>query len=295
MKAILQNKGVPADLKQALKARAAVYGQLLKPSWFHKGFDLSSKTTTNKSRRLARAMFFGAVLFAGQLGAQQLCSLMTKGDKTILENMRPDYYGSAAQFKKALAKAPLLQIVEHVDKARAKEIIDSLQQHTNDLDYLQSLITSASSDPPINPSMNALTDAFKRRRFTGSFQSEARSIELDTLVHMATKGEEDDEDREQKEDSTRGKATRITDHTSPCYAFQHANCDRTQCRYQHVCMLCSSSSHGAKDCKSNEHKSSGSSSKGGAKKRGAKKRKKERPPHPRFRRDRAWNEESSEQ
>ena len=191
---------------------------------------------------------------------------------------------------KALAKAPLLQILELVDKARMKEIFDNLQQHADDLDYLQSLITSASSDPAINPSMNALNDAFKRRRFTGSFQSEGRSIELDTLVHTATKGDHDDEDRDHKKDSAGRKESRVTDQSASCYAFQHGNCDRSQCRYQHVCMLCSSSSHGAKECELNEHSQRRKTSES---KRGTKKRKKTRPPHPRFRRDRA-NEDSSE-
>ena len=107
-------------MKQALKARAAVYGQLLDPSWFCRGFDLSAKTKTIKSRRLARAMFFGSVLFASQLGAQQLRRLMAKGDITILEKMRPSSYGTAAQFMKALGKAPLLQILELVDRATMK-------------------------------------------------------------------------------------------------------------------------------------------------------------------------------
>ena len=58
LKMVLKNKGTCTDLKQALKARAAVYGQLLEPAWFCKGVDLSTKTKlTSKSRRLAKAMF----------------------------------------------------------------------------------------------------------------------------------------------------------------------------------------------------------------------------------------------
>ena len=69
LRTVLKNKGACTDLKQALKARAAVYGQLLDPAWFGKGVDLSAKTKlTPKSRRVARAMFAGAALFAAQLG-----------------------------------------------------------------------------------------------------------------------------------------------------------------------------------------------------------------------------------
>ena len=38
-----RDKGSCTELKQAVQARAAVYGHLLNPTWFSKKFDLSSK------------------------------------------------------------------------------------------------------------------------------------------------------------------------------------------------------------------------------------------------------------
>ena len=282
LKAVLQNKGSCADLKQPLKGRAAVNGQLLDPSWFCKGVDLSAKTKTNpKSRRLARAMFIGAVLFVSQLGFQELRRMMTEGDRTVLDNMDLTSYGTAAQFLKALNKAPLCQILEVTNQLKYKEVLEKLLQHEDGLDYLQTLISSVGNEPAINPTMNAVNEAFTRRWFSGKFRSGERSIELDTLVQMSTTGERDNDDRVQTQVATTGA------HSSPCFAFQHGNCRKLQCRYVHECLRCGSSSHGSDECKSNRsHRSPNRSS---SRNEANKRQKKERPPHPRYRRDRAWN------
>ena len=69
---ITKSKGSTADLKQALKARAAIYGSTLDPSHFRKGADLSAKVKTTKDRRKARGMFIGAPLFVAQAGAHNV-------------------------------------------------------------------------------------------------------------------------------------------------------------------------------------------------------------------------------
>ena len=282
LKTVLKNKGACADLKQALKARAAVYGQLLDPAWFAKGVDLSSKTKMiPKSRRLARAMFAGAVLFASQLGFKELRKLIMDGDKKILADVNPASYGTAAQFLKALRKAPLLQILEITNKQRYKEILGRVMQHDDDLDYLQTLLISANNEPAVNPTMNALNEAFARRWFSGRFRTAGRSIELDTIVHMCTKGEGDDDDKAQKQIKSDAKPY-------PCFAFQHDNCNKRQCRFSHKCMKCGSSSHGSDRCDSS--RSSGSRrTRRASSDRGSTHTSTtpSRPPHPRYRRDRA--------
>ena len=62
-------------------------------------------------RRRARAMLIGAVLLTAQLGFQDIRGEMREGDRSILDQMRPDQYGTVTQFKKALREAPLLQIL----------------------------------------------------------------------------------------------------------------------------------------------------------------------------------------
>ena len=82
-------------------------------------------------------MFAGAVLFASQLGFKELRKLITEGDKKILADINPTSYRTAAQFLKALGKAPLLQILEITNQKRYKEILERVLQHDDDLDYLQ--------------------------------------------------------------------------------------------------------------------------------------------------------------
>ena len=57
-----QTKGVSPDLRQALQARAAIYGDLLDPAWFVRNTDLSAKAKSVKDRRIARSMLIGSVL-----------------------------------------------------------------------------------------------------------------------------------------------------------------------------------------------------------------------------------------
>ena len=75
------------DLKQTLKARAAVYGSALDPSWFCKGVDLSSKVKTLQDRRVARGMLIGAALFTVQMGAQKIRKLLSEGKAGVTDKI----------------------------------------------------------------------------------------------------------------------------------------------------------------------------------------------------------------
>ena len=61
--------------------------------------------------------------------------MITDSDKKILADIDPASYDTAAQFLKALRKAPLLQILEITNKHRYKEILGRVMQHDDDLDY----------------------------------------------------------------------------------------------------------------------------------------------------------------
>ena len=118
--------------------------------------------------------------------------------------------------------------------------------------------------------MNAVVDALKRRRFKGRLKSQGESVELDTLLHKGTKGDKD-EDAEFQEKYV---GSQTAANKRKCYAFQKDECEYPDCRYRHVCVVCDSKSHGAITCNQNKN----------SKNRAAKKTK---PPHPRYRRDRA--------
>ena len=127
-------------------------------------------------------MLVGAALLVAQVGAHNIRKLLTHGDGAKLANMRPDSRGTAAQFKTALSKAPILRMIEYFDEEKYRDLKECLLQQADDLDFLQGLVNTAIKEPSLNPAMNALNDAFGRRRFSKRFKTEGRSLELDALI-----------------------------------------------------------------------------------------------------------------
>ena len=227
---VTKAKGSTADLQQALKARAAIYGKTLDPTHFRKGVDLSSKAKNHRDRRRARGMFIGAPLLVAQVGAHNIRKMLNDGDRSILQKMRLDTRGTAAQFLKALTKAPLLQILERINADRYKEVREGLLQQADDLDFLQTVVTSVHDAPALNPTLNAITDAFNRRRFSGRFRTAGRGMEMDTLLYQSTKGVKDDDDATSLVGNISGTSQqsryRTGGEAQHCYAFQSGSCHR---------------------------------------------------------------------
>ena len=247
-----------------------MYGTSLDPKYFDKGKDLSKKTKNPRDRRIARGMLIGSALFVAQIGAHNIRKMLTDGDKSTLAEMRPDSRGTAAQFMKALAKAPVLKIIEHVNLEKYQELKEHLLQQGDDLDFLQNVVKLATEEPALNPIMNAIGDAFSRRRFSGRFKTPGRSLELDLLLYQSTRGTLDDDDTAPISIGTSTQGNNAGFSTQrPCFAFQHGTCNRQQCIFQHVCLVCRSDTHGSDRC--NKRRSDANT----------------KPPHPRFRRDRA--------
>ena len=121
--------------------------------------------------------------------------------------------------------------------------------------------------------MNAVVDALKRRRFKGRLKSHGESVELDTLLHKGTKGDTD----EDAEFQVKPAGGQMAANKRKCYAFQRDECEYPDCRYRHVCIICDSKSHGAISCNKTKY----------PKNRAVKKTK---PPHPRYRRDIAYDD-----
>ena len=227
---VTKAKGSTADLQQALKARAAIYGKTLDPAHFRKGVDLSSKIKNHRDRRRARGMFIGAPLLVAQVGAHNIRKMLNDGDRSTLQNMRLDTRGTAGQLLKALSKAPILQIIERINADRYKKLREGLLQQADDFDFLQSVVTSVLESPSLNPSMNAITDAFNRRRFSGRFRTAGRGIEMDTLLYQSTKGVKDDDDISRPVGNTgvpnQQSRNRTGGEAQHCYAFQSGSCHR---------------------------------------------------------------------
>ena len=97
--------------------------------------------------------------------------MLNDGGRSTLQEMRLDTRGTTAQFLKALREAPLLQILERINPDRYKKLREGVLQQADDLDFLQTVVTSVHETPALNPTMNAITDAFNRRRFAGRFRT----------------------------------------------------------------------------------------------------------------------------
>ena len=120
-------------------------------------------------------------------------------------------------------------------------------QHAVDLDYVQELITSLGKRTELNPSMNAVVEAFMRKRFTGRFKRGEQSVELDTLLHSSSRTTYD-------ADEEVGKKRTDFKSSSLCHFFQNGTCQYPNCRFQHICGICKSNMHGSNLCPSLQRK-----------------------------------------
>ena len=228
-------------------------------------------------------MFIGAPLLVAQVGSHNIRKMLNDGDRSTLQDMRLDTRGTTAQFLKALREAPLLQILERINPDRYKKLREGLLQQADDLDFLQTVVTSVHDAPALNPTMNAITDAFNRRRFVGRFRTAGRGIEMDTLLYQSTKGVKDDDDVTSLVGNTARPSQRTRYQTGGkpqhcCYAFQSGSCHRgSLCTYPHKCLICNSYEHGANSC--DRRRQSGDAT--------SRSETDSRPPNPRRRQDRA--------
>ena len=243
LRQLLDKKGSAYGVKQALQARAAIYDNMLDPSWFVKNFDLSAKTKEVGQRREARAMLIGAVLLIAQIGAHDIRSRLSEGKPGLLKDILYDTRrGTALQFMKLLSQAPMLEVMEAICKEKKDMITEKLLQHADDLDYLQNLVSSLGRETSLNPSMNAVAEAFARRRFKDRFKTMGQSVRLDTMLYKSTKGKADED-----ETAVAGGKNRIPSNRL-CWKFQKNECGWSNCAFLHKCRICSSTDHGANYC-----------------------------------------------
>ena len=98
-------------------------------------------------------------------------------------------------------------------------MMECAAQHTDDLDYLQSLLSSLGSQASLNPSLDAVCDAFSRRRIAGRFRTQGYSVELDTLLNQSSKGAKDDDDQLWINASNTKRESNYQS-SRPCFRFQ---------------------------------------------------------------------------
>ena len=231
---------------------------------------------------MARAMLAGAPLFAAQLGAHEIRRLLSSGDSEASFDLAAR--GTAAQFIKMLGKVSPLGLFKLVNKPLHDQLLERLLQNADDLDYVQEVLSLTAEKPEVNPSMNAVADAFNRRRFSGRFKVNNQSVSLDALLNTGSAASNDNDLRVAQRELTAQKHGSRMYSPRPCFLFQKNSCTFKPCKYRHECMLCNSSNHGSQNCnlrpetRTNVGKLTSSTSSPASSLQ---------PPHPRFRRDRA--------
>ena len=105
-------------------------------------------------------MLRGKPLFVVQAGTNNIRKILSDGDRYKLTKIKPDTLGTAAQFIKAMAKASVLKILQIVIRSKYNELKEYSLQQAAYLDFLKTHVTSIHEEPAINPSINALNDAF---------------------------------------------------------------------------------------------------------------------------------------
>ena len=214
-------------------------------------------------------MLVGAPLFTAQLGAHKVRKLLSTGGD--IGKLDLTAVGSAGQFIKSLGKMSPLNVLRLIDETNEKSLTAALLQHADDLDYVQSLLNVIGTEAGVNPAMNAVADAFSRRRFSHRFKTGDQNVKLDALLNSGCKVPADDDEAVGQKTRKGPQYQPNADSVKPCFLFQSNTCSFQPCKFRHVCLICQSPSHGSNNCEVRNSRPSVPT----------------RPPHPRYRRDRA--------
>ena len=247
--------GSCSSLKQAIQARAAVYSQDSDASWYVKNYDIGGRARTLKQRRIVRSHLASAPLLIAQTALQYARATLDSGNDSALEQVRLGDQVSVMQMLKMLSIARPMTVLRLLDKVKAQELGHRMSQISRDLDFVQTILDLASQSDELNPPLNAVAEAFRRRHLEGTFATDSHSVKMDALLFADTKSVNDSDLKatEVNVSSTKRKSTttRAKSNKLPCYAFQRGNCTCEACRFDHRHILFGSGTHGEAGCPKN--------------------------------------------
>ena len=127
-------------------------------------------------------MLASAPLMVAQLGALELRTTMITGNLDILSTLRLTSPSTLGELFAQLRSAPPLAVLKLCNKEAADYIMQNMLQHSEDLDYVQDVLTCVGNQKELNPSKLAVLEAFNRRRSLG------RLMDLDRprFAHMTS-------------------------------------------------------------------------------------------------------------
>ena len=215
------------------------------------GQDISAKARTSSLRRSVRSQLIAAPLVVAQAGLHNLRSLLCHGDCRVLDSLRLGERYSIAETLKLLARAPPLSVLKLMNKVSASEVCSQPAKVAAELDFVQESADLVATKDSLNPSMNAIAEAFRRRRLSGRFVSVNHNVKLDSLVYADTSSTNDFDHCAsdiQKLTKEKVKPSPVGQRKMACFDFQRGLCRWRRCRFEHRCSECGRLGHGRVNC-----------------------------------------------
>ena len=115
-------------------------------------------------------MLAAAPLMVAQLGTRELKKVLEDGDQEVFHRLRMGDHMTVAQVLKQLSTAPPLDVLRLCNRKIGSLISTNLNQHAEDLDFTQDVLSTAGNHDELNPTMHAVIAGFNRRRVFGRFK-----------------------------------------------------------------------------------------------------------------------------
>ena len=110
-----------------------------------------------------------APLLIAQVGLQRLRTLLDTGDSQVLARIRLRELLTVAETLKLLSKSPPLSVLKLLCRTRANEISFQAAKISAELDFTQMVLDLVAAKDSLNPSVNAVAEAFRKRFVGGVF------------------------------------------------------------------------------------------------------------------------------
>ena len=183
---VLTSTSARVDMKQILQSRAELYGDELDPKWFKQNADLGGKASTIQMKIKARAQLAGAPLLVAQVGEMEFRKKLLEGDNNLLKNLRLGSETTVAELLKVFGKIPTLSLRHLCNPALGKYVTEHLLQHSDDLDFVQDILSAVGSSEELNPMLNSVLAGFGRRKRSGRFKCGQLNLHFDRIRYANT-------------------------------------------------------------------------------------------------------------
>lgn len=187
-----------------------------------------------------------------QTGLEKIRQLLSSGDPSAMESLNLSDHYSVAEVLQHLSHAPFTSLMKLFDRIKGDNLEARILGLAADLDFAQSVLDLVSSKEELNPALNAVAEAFKRRALSGSFVSDTHCIALDALRYADSKGENDQDGLATDIKSLYDKNRKLQRGDKPtpniCWPYQRGVCRWKSCRFTHMCSLCGVLGHGSMYC-----------------------------------------------